>query len=276
MLPTEEVPPTVGMPGIIIPELFSILTPSVVNLFIADLTDVSNQNIDTALTNYQTIQTGPDKYAELVLGMPGQSVTTIAYQDRFGRAESNNNANVILQLSHTGDKVNSMRGVQLGGDSIEVVVGDGRTVTLSTSAEIAIPTIEPVDVSTKMSEKIHPQAKLTSTPPAVLDFLNNNIEIINDITEEGLTHYVMLQTVPDVFAEQELGIQGQFVTTFAFQDRFGRADSNDNLNVFIQISHTDDKVNSLRAIQLGGDDISVIVNGIDQGTITKTTEIPME
>ncbi len=86
----------------------------------------------------------------------------------------------------------------------------------------------------------------------------------------------MLQTVPDVFAEQELGIQGQFVTTLAFQDRFGRADSNDNLNVFIQISHTDDKVNSLRAIQLGGDDISVIVNGIDRGTITKTTEIPME
>jgi len=66
-----------------------------------------------------------------------------------------------------------------------------------------------------------------------------------------------------------------FITTLALQDRFGRVDSNDNLNVFFQSSHTDDKVNSLWAIQLCSDDISLIVNGINLGVITKTIEIPM-
>jgi len=61
-----------------------------------------------------------------------------------------------------------------------------------------------------------------------------------------------------------------FITTLALQDRFGRVDSNDNLNVFFQSSHTDDKVNSLWAIQLGSD-----VNCINLGVITKTIEIPM-
>ena len=103
-------------------------------------------------------------------------------------------------------------------------------------------------------------------------FLNNNLVLMNEVTEQELSHYVLLQTVPDAFAER-VGIKDQFVTTLAFQDRFGRADSNNNLNVFLQISHTNNQINSMRGIQLGGDGISVIVNDINQGLITMTKEI---
>jgi hypothetical protein len=74
-------------------------------------------------------------------------------------------------------------------------------------------------------------------------------------------------------AAQVLGISGQSVSTLAFQDRYGRQDSNNNLNVFLQITHTKDEVTSLRGVQLGGDDIQVIINGIDKGIIVKTLEI---
>jgi hypothetical protein len=85
----------------------------------------------------------------------------------------------------------------------------------------------------------------------------------------------LVQSVPDKYAEQALGIPRQFVTTLAFQDRYGREESNNNLNVFLQVTHTNDKVASLRGVQLGRDDIQVFINGIDQGNMVKTVEIPI-
>ncbi len=137
------------------------------------------------------------------------------------------------------------------------------------------PGSEPAPGAKKTSEKLSDSAKLVGTPPVVRAFLNNNLVLMNEVTEQELSHYVLLQTVPDVFAER-VGIKDQFVTTLAFQDRFGRAESNDNLNVFLQISHTNNQINSMRGIQLGGDGISVIVNDINQGLITMTKEIASE
>ena len=184
---------------------------------------------------------------------------------------------IIMETgTYTGNgatqSISIARGVELGGDTISVVV-DGQSVTLPKSAEIEIPSTEPAPGTQKTSEKLNDSARLVETPPVVLSFLNKNLVVMNEVTEQELSHYVLLQTVPDVFAERELGIKDQFVTTIAFQDRFGRADSNDNLNVFLQLSHTNDKVNSMRGIQLGGDSIVVVVNDINQGLITMTTEV---
>jgi len=122
--------------GGIISELISIATPLLVMQHIGDATTITNENTGLQLTNYQTLQSGPDKYAEIILGIEGQTITTIAMQDRFGLPESNNNANVFLQISHTGSEINSMRGVELGSDKIMIISGDGVYVELPKSAEI--------------------------------------------------------------------------------------------------------------------------------------------
>lgn len=261
--------------GGIISDLLTVATPLVVQQFAGSSLMITNDDTGERLANYQTMQSSSDKYAELVLGIKGQTTTTIALQDRFGREDSNNNANVFLQISHTGTKINSMRGVELGGDNIRVIAGDGSKVELPKSAEIGISPSEPEKVSEKTSIKVNEKSKIESTPSVVRDFLDKNIELTNQNTGEILTNYVMIQTVQDKFAEKELGIKGQFVTTIAFPDRYGRADSNNDLNVFLQISHTDGIVNSLRGIQLGGDEIGVSVNGVDQGIITQTSEVPL-
>ncbi|NWJ29098.1 hypothetical protein HX848_06940 [Marine Group I thaumarchaeote] len=110
---------------------------------------------------------------------------------------------------------------------------------------------------------------------SVLEFNTFHVTALSNSIGEFLSFYKVVQSNPDKYAKENLGIDNQTVTTIAFQDRFGRADSNDDLNVFLQISHTDDVVNSMRGVQLGGDGISVIVNGVDQGKIVQTSEIQM-
>jgi hypothetical protein len=182
--------------------------------------------------------------------------------------------NVFLQITHTTDGINSMRGIQLGGDSIIVAPsGSGNTISLPRSAEIQIPPGQPVAVPQKIRDVWNKDFEPAETPTPILNLLNTKIDLLNMDTNEHLTHYILIQTVPDKYAEQVLGIPGQFVSTLAFQDRYGRQDSNNNLNVFLQITHTNDEVTSLRGVQLGGDDIRVFINGVDQSSIIKTAEI---
>jgi hypothetical protein len=237
--------------------------------------DVFNQNTTELLSNYILVQTVPDRFAEQEHGIPGQFVTTIAFQDRYGRQESNNNLNVFLQITHTNDMINSMRGIQLGGDSIMATSSiSGNTMSLPRSVEIEVPPSEqPVAVPQKTRDVLNRDLEPPETPIAISDFLDTRIDLLNKATTQHLVHYILVQTVPDRFAEQEHGIPGQFVTTIAFQDRYGRQESNNNLNVFLQITHTNDEVTSLRAVQLGGDDIQIVVDGIDQGTLPRSVEI---
>ena len=276
--PAPSTPPTPTTTPSAPPQAQSFTsTPDVVNSFLSgNSIAITNQNTNSQLANYITMQSVPDKYAQQVLGIQGQFVTTVAYQDRYGRPESNNNLNVFLQLSHTTDKINSMRGVELGGDSIMTnLSGVSGSTSLVNSAEIQIPQGSAGNVPQKIRDTLNTAIEPANTSQPVLDFLNNNIDLVNKVTGDHLTHYILVQTVPDLYAQKILNIQGQYVSTLAFEDRYGRQDSNGNLNVFLQISHTADQVNSIRGIQLGGDDIEVFVNGVDEGTITKTVEIPM-
>src|SRR5215213_10155981 len=120
----------------------------------------------------------------------------------------------------------------------------------------------------KHNHKFHLQKTISPQLPSDL-----RIGVFNLDTKESLSNYILVETVPDKYAEQVNGIRGQFVSTLALQDRYGREDSNNNLNVFLQVSHTNNEVTSLRGVQLGGDDIQVFVNGVDQGGIVKTAEI---
>jgi len=259
----------------VIPGLTPVKTPEVVHEFITEHTNIVNDNTGMELTEFQTLQSNVDKYAEIVLGISGQTTTTVALMDRPNSEESNNNANLFLQFSSVNSQVNSMRAVLLGGDTIEILAGDGSKTIVPISQELEIPSVDPVEVSQKSSMKVNSGATQIKLSPVVEDFLNTNIEFTNESTGDSLTKYMVLQSVPDVFAEKELGISGQDIVTIAFTDRYGRSDSNGDLNVFTQISYTDEQVNSLRYVQLGGDKISATVNGVEQEMATQTIEIPL-
>ena len=133
---------------------------------------------------------------------------------------------------------------------------------------------QPVAVQQKTRD-VWNEGEPEETPNPILDLLNTRIDLLNAVTNEPLTHYILVQSVPDKYAEQVLNIPGQYVTTLAFQDRYGREDSNNNLNVFLQVTHTTNDVTSLRGVQLGGDDVLVFINGVEQSPIVKTEEIPL-
>ncbi|KFM22205.1 Ig-like domain-containing protein [Marine Group I thaumarchaeote SCGC AAA799-B03] len=267
--------PTVESATNIIPGVDPVMTPGVVHNFITSNTEITNENTGMELTKFQTLQNNADKYAELVLGIEGQTTTTIVLMDRPGLEESNNNANLFLQISSIDSQVNSMRAGLLGGDTIEIIGGTGDATVVPVSVELEIPSADPVTVSQKSSMKVNANADKIPLPSVVEDFLNTNLELVNETTGDTLTRYAVLSSVPDVFAEKELGISDQEILTLAFTDRFGRADSNGDLNVFMQISFTDEQVNSARYLQIGGDVITAEVNGVKQVSATQTVEIPL-
>ena len=113
-------------------------------------------------------------------------------------------------------------------------------------------------------------------PQVVKTFLDTKIQIVNKSTNDTLTRYKIINSIPDLYAEREHGITNQFLTTIGYEDRFGRPESDgDFIDVILEISHTPDTVNSARGVQLGGDDIEVFVNGTTSGLLTKTKEIPL-
>ena len=112
--------------------------PQVVADFLANRIRIKNVSTGDILTNYKLIGTVPDKYAQQQ-GIMNQILTTVAYEDRYGRPESDNDfIDVILELSHTSTQVNSARGIQLGGDNIEVFVDNSSIGLIPNTKEIPL------------------------------------------------------------------------------------------------------------------------------------------
>ena len=114
-----------------------------------------------------------------------------------------------------------------------------------------------------------------SVPIPVRQLLNTVVRVRNQTTGDFLTRYKIIGSIPDKFAARN-GILDQILTTVGYEDRIGRPESdNDFVDVILEISHTQSTVNSARGVQLGGDDIEVLVNGSSIGTLAKTQEIPL-
>ena len=100
----------------------NLTIPLPIRQFLANVLQVRNQTTGDILSRYKMIGSVPDKFAAS-RGIPDQILTTIGYEDRAGRAESDNDfVDVILEISHTVTQIKSARGVQLGGDDIEIFV----------------------------------------------------------------------------------------------------------------------------------------------------------
>ena len=114
-----------------------------------------------------------------------------------------------------------------------------------------------------------------TVPFPVRQFLTNTIQVRNQTTDEILSRYKIIGSVPDKFAASTDTLD-QILTTIGYEDRVGRTESdNDFVDVILEINHTNSQVNSVRGIQLGGDDIEVLVNDTSTGTLIKTQEIPL-
>lgn len=227
--------------------------------------NVRNRTTGESLTHFLII---PQTYNKL---QGSTTKNTIVYSDRYGRPDDNGDWNVFLRTTLDNGK-NSTRGIELGSDSIIV-----EQTGLPNSKEIAIPSASS-NPSASMPQKVRdkpsiPGSETLELQKQVSDFLDNNIDLLNMNTNDHLVHYVVVHSSVDKYAANVLGIQDQFVTTIALDDRYGKSNDDGNLSTFIQISHTKDKVNSLRAMQLGDDEVKVLINGQDQGTIPKSSEI---
>jgi len=112
--------------------------PQVVSDFLANRVKIKNISTGDILANYKMIGTIPDKFAQQQ-GIMNQALTTVGYEDRYGRPESDGDfIDVLLEISHTPTKVNSARGIQLGGDDIEVFVDNTSTGMIPKTKEIPL------------------------------------------------------------------------------------------------------------------------------------------
>lgn len=112
--------------------------PQIVTDFLANRIKIKNILTGDILTNYKMIGSIPDKFAQQQ-GIMNQVLTTIGYEDRYGRPESDGDfIDVLLEISHTSTKVNSARGVQLGGDDIEVFIDSNSTGLIPKTKEIPL------------------------------------------------------------------------------------------------------------------------------------------
>ncbi|KAF6245118.1 tyrosinase family protein [Nitrosopumilus sp. b2] len=155
--------------------------------------------------------------------------------------------------------------------------GSDNTVTIreGTATNVPLqnllPTFSDYDVVTPR----HVLDNHFTIPSIVKQFLENQIEIRNQTTGDLLTRYKIIGSIPDKFASS-MGINDQILTTIGYEDRLGRSESdNDFVDVILEISHTVNQVNSLRGVQLGGDDIQISVNGTNSGNLAKTQDIPI-
>ncbi len=251
-------------------------TPNLVSSFLSGgAVKITGGDGRTQITNYVTLQDAPDNYGAAFDGITGQNITTVAFPDSYWGQGSSEGLGIFLQISHTGQTINSMRGASLGPDGVLVgISGAGPATVLANSAPIAIPDAVPTGVSSKARDPLNASTDSEPVPAPVLEFLNNDLELKN---EEGgyLTNYYLIQTVPDLYTNMCDGISGQNVTTVAFEDRYGQQGNNGNPDVLLQFWHSSTRVNSLRGIQLGGNDIDVVVNGVDNGNLAKAGEIPV-
>ena len=110
--------------------------PQIVLDFLSNRIKIKNVSTGDILTNYKMIGTIPDKFAQQQ-GIMNQFLTTIGYEDRYGRPESDGDyIDVILEISHTSTKVNSAQGIQLGRDNIEIFVDSNSIGLIPKTKEI--------------------------------------------------------------------------------------------------------------------------------------------
>ena len=211
--------------GIIL--LMSNLVFGISNNF--SLPDVSAQSIPTVVEDYlRTIQlknsvTGDVLESPIILqpefvvsGIRDQFVTTLALEDRLGRAESDeDNADIILKINYDKDSVISTKIVQLGGDRIQQFIDGTDSGLLPNAREV------PVTESISSEVKENAQNVVAGPPvhPVVQDFLNNQLDLYNQQSKKYLDNFMVFKdAIDDRYASEVLGIDGQLITILGFED----------------------------------------------------------
>jgi len=116
----------------------NLTIPQIVKQFLSSRIRVTNQTTNNNLNRYKIIGSVPDKFAAMS-GITDQILTTVGFEDRVNRPESDYDfVDVILEISHTRTQINSARGVQLGGDNIEIFVDGNSTGNLVKTQEIPL------------------------------------------------------------------------------------------------------------------------------------------
>ena len=221
---------------------------------------------NTIQYDYLTLQTVPDNYARAYNNIDNQYSTTVSLTNSQTKSME-----IILQVSHTDDKVNSARIVYLG-NLAAINVSAGADTILVDSASMIYDVAVPDGVS---SEIQYTTMNLESQiSPNDLDSFRNvmsNMNIINENTAEQLKYYTVLQQQPGTDNIERYSVA-------AIPDRYGDVDgANSDLNLILVLYEgDDDSTVSVRIAHMGDDTITVLSeNNGDTLPYVQSTEIPL-
>ena len=216
--------------------------------------------------DYLTLQTVPDNYAKVYHNIDDQYTTAVSLIN-----SQTGNMEIVLQVSHTDDKVNSARIVYLGSE-VTIKVSAGADEILVDSASMIHDVTVPDGVSSDtLYTTMNLKSQIAPNDENSFKSVMSHMSITNENTAEQLKYYTILQQQPKTDSIKSYSVS-------AMPDRYGDVDgANSDLNLILVLYEgDDDSTVSARIAHMGDDTMTVLSeNNDDTLPYTQSTEIPL-
>ena len=216
--------------------------------------------------DYLTLQTVPDNYAKVYHNIDDQYTTAVSLIN-----SQTGNMEIVLQVSHTDDKVNSARIVYLGSE-VTIKVSAGADEILVDSASMIHDVTVPDGISSDtLYTTMNLKSQIAPNDENSFKSVMSHMSITNENTAEQLKYYTILQQQPKTDSIKSYSVS-------AMPDRYGDVDgANSDLNLILVLYEgDDDSTVSARIAHMGDDTMTVLSeNNDDTLPYTQSTEIPL-
>ena len=245
----------------------SIDTPRIILNDLLKLLHITEYDgINAIQYDYLTLQTVPDNYARVYHNIDNQYTTAVSLiNSQTGIME------IILQVSHTDDKVNSARMVYLGND-VTIKVSAGADEILVDSASMIHDVIVPDGMSSNtLYTTMNLKSQIAPNDKNSFKSVMSHMSITNENTAEQLKYYTILQQQPKTDNIKSYSVS-------AMPDRYGDVDgANSDLNLILVLYEGDDDSTVSARIAHMGDDTMTVLSENNDNTLpyTQSTEIPL-
>ena len=216
--------------------------------------------------DYLTLQTVPDNYAKVYHNIDNQYTTAVSLiNSQTGTME------IVLQVSHTDDKVNSARIVYLGNE-VTIKVSAGADEILVDSASMIHDVTVPDGISSDtLYTTMNLKSQIAPNDENSFKRVMSHMSITNENTAEQLKYYTILQQQPKTDNIKSYSVS-------AMPDRYGDVDgANSDLNLILVLYEDDDDSTVSARIAHMGDDTMIVLSENNDITLpyTQSTEIPL-
>ena len=216
--------------------------------------------------DYLTLQTVPDNYAKVYHNIDDQYTTAVSLIN-----SQTGNMEIVLQVSHTDDKVNSARIVYLGNE-VTIKVSAGADEILVDSASMIHDVTVPDGISSDtLYTTMNLKSQIAPNDENSFKRVMSHMSITNENTAEQLKYYTILQQQPKTDSIKSYSVS-------AMPDRYGDVDgANSDLNLILVLYEGDDDSTVSARIAHMGDDTMIVLSENNDDTLpyTQSTEIPL-